>query len=313
MKSLSLCALAAIGLSMAGCRGYESEEPPVHVIRNMQTQEKGKAYRQDSTGLFPDGRMMRPPVPGTVAQGQLNLDTVLEDGLDEAGEISLKFPEAVKENGQLSPALVARGEARYKIYCSPCHGVELDGKGVIAEVGFDSNPRLPIPPPSFHDARLKTMPVGKIYAAIKNGVNDGNMGSYAGQIPVPDRWAIISYIRSQQKAKDPSVEAEGGVVMVVAKVDKASAEHGAQLYVAKGCNACHTTDGNKLVGPSFKGLYGRMETCMSGDVMADDSYLRESIKNPTAKVVMGYPPAMPVLPLTDLEVDSLVLFIQGLK
>ena len=312
MKRSLLC-LSLLG-ALTACRGYESEEPPIHLVPNMDTQEKGRAYREDTTGLFADGRMMRPPVPGTVAQGQLGEDHVLELGLDAAGEVTLKFPEALKENGQIPEALAARGQQRYKIYCSPCHGVELDGRGVIAQVGFDSNPRLTIPPPSFHDTRLKTMPVGKIYAAIKNGVNDGNMGSYAAQIPVRDRWAIISYIRQQQKAKDPALDPEGGVIVVVKAVDKASAEHGSQLYVAKGCNACHTLDGNKLVGPSFKGAFGKSEQLTGGgEVLVDAAYVTESIKQPAAKVVAGYPPAMPQLPLTDLEVESLVLFIESQK
>lgn len=300
-------------LALSGCRGYESQEPPINLIRNMETQEKGKAYRADTTGLFADGRIMRPPVPGTVAQGQLHDDVTLEDGLDAAGEATLKFPEALKQNGQLPAALAARGAARYGIYCAPCHGGQLDGKGTVAQVGNDSNPRLTIPPPSFHDARLKTMPVGKIYSAIKNGVNAGNMGSYAAQIPVADRWAIIAYIREQQKAKDPTVDPEGGVVLVVAAADKASPEHGSQLYAAKGCNACHTLDGNKLVGPTFKGLFGKTEQTSAGDVLVDAVYLTESIRQPNAKIVTGYPPAMPPMPLSDIEVESLVLFIESVK
>lgn len=315
--SSSLTRLSLFGLLGActalGCRGYESEEPPIHIVRNMDTQEKGKAYREDTSGLFADGRMMRPPVPGTVAQGQLGEDQLLEEGLDAEGQISLKFPDAVKEGGVLPDALTARGQARYDIYCSPCHGLGLDGQGEIAKVGFDSNPRLTIPPPSFHDARLKTMPVGQIYKAIKHGVNQGNMGSYAAQIPVRDRWAIISYIRAQQKLKDPTVEPEGGVLVVVQATDVASEVHGSQLYVAKGCNACHSLDGTKIVGPSFKGLYGGTRNTSAGDVVADVAYLTESIKEPQAKVLTGFPPVMPKLPLSDLEIESLSLYIQSLK
>lgn len=309
--------LAMAGLlgcsSLVGCRGYESEEPPIHLVRNMDTQEKGKAYREDTTGLFADGRMMRPPVPGTVAQGQLGEDILLEEGLDESGNVSLKFPEVVKEGGAIPAALAARGQARYDIFCTPCHGVGLDGQGPLAKVGFDSNPRLTIPPPSFHDDRLKKMPAGQIYAAIKNGVNQGNMGSYAAQIPVLDRWAIVAYVRAQQKLKDPSVEPEGGVVVVVAEADVASAEHGSQLFVAKGCNACHSLDGTRLVGPSFKGLFGESRATSAGDVVADAAYLTESIKEPNAKVVTGFPPVMPKLPLTDLEIESLSLYVQSVK
>lgn len=309
---LTLVGLLALSAAV-GCRGYESEEPPIHLVRNMDTQEKGKAYRQDTTGLFADGRMMRPPVPGTVAQGQLGDDLLLEDGVDEAGNPSLKFPDAVKEGGRIPESLTARGQARYDIYCTPCHGVGLDGQGPLAKVGFDSNPRLKIPPPSFHDDRLKKMPAGQIYAAIKNGVNQGNMGSYAAQIPVRDRWAIVAYVRAQQKLKDPSVEPEGGVVLVVAAADTASAEHGSQLYAAKGCNACHSLDGTRLVGPSFKGAWGTSRATSGGEVVADLAYVTESIKQPNAKVVDGYPPVMPAIALTDLEVESLALYIESLK
>lgn len=297
----------------AGCRGYESESPPVHLIRNMDTQEKFRAYREDSTGLFADGRAMRAPIEGTVAQGQLGTDLVLEEGLDEAGQPTLKFPDEVKENGVLGSALAARGRQRYDIYCATCHGVELDGKGVMAQTGFDSNPRLVVPPPSFHSKRLKNMPAGQIYHAIKYGVNDGNMGPYAAQVPVKDRWAIIAYIRSQQVAKDPNVDPEGGKVMVVAQVDTASVDHGSQLYEAKGCVTCHSTDGARLVGPTFQGLFGKTEATSEGEVTVDSAYLHESIKAPLAKIVNGYPPAMPQLQLTDLEIDSLVLFIESVK
>lgn len=309
---MGLAGLLALG-TLSACRGWESEEPPVHLIRNMDTQEKGKAYREDTTGLFADGRMMRPPVPGTVAQGQLADDDHLEEGLDDAGQVSLKFPDALKQGGRIPEALAARGESRYGIFCAPCHGGALDGAGALAKVGFDSNPRLSIPPPSFHDDRLKKMPAGQIYRAIKHGVNQGNMASYAAQIPVKDRWAIVAYIRAEQKKKDPTVEPEGGVLVVVQAADTASAVHGSQLYAAKGCNACHSLDGNKLVGPTFKGLFGSTRDTNAGEVVADMAYLAESMLQPNAKVVTGFPPVMPPLPLTDLEVESLSLYIQSLK
>lgn len=314
MSALMKIGSIVIGaLAFAGCRGYESESPPVHPVPNMDTQERGKAYRQDTTGLFADGRVSRAPVEGTVAVGQLGDDLRLDEGLDEEGLPSLKFPDAVKEDGQITDALRHRGQQRYAIYCAPCHGVDLDGKGVMTLPAYDSNTRLVVPPPSFLSKRLKNMPVGQMYTAIKYGVNDGNMGPYAAQIPVRDRWAIIAFIRQQQVAKDPNVDPEGGKVMVVAAVDTASAEHGSQLYEAKGCVTCHSLDGAKLVGPSFQGLVGRTEQTSDGEVVVDSAYLHESIKEPLAKVVNGYPPAMPKLVLTDIEIDSLVLFIESVK
>lgn len=300
-----LWAILLVVVAAAGCRGWESEKPPVHLIPNMDTQEKGKAYRADKTGLFQDGRMARLPIEGTVAVGQLADDAVLEDGVGPDGQPTLLYPATIKE--KMDETFRARGQTRYKTYCSPCHGVNADGKGPVASRG------LTVPPPSFLDARLKTMPVGKIYSAIKNGVNNGNMGSYAAQIQVEDRWAIISYIRQVQMAADPTVSEEGGENIVVAAASKSSADHGSQLYKAKGCNACHSLDGSRMVGPSFKGLLGRQEDTSAGKLVADKAYIVESIKQPAAKIVTGYPPAMPVIALTDIEVDSLVMFIEQQK
>jgi len=313
MRAHSLMLISTLVGALAGCRGQESKVPPIHLILNMDTQEKGKAYREDTSDVFADGRVMRAPVPGTVAIGQLGESDRLEAGLEDDGQITLKFPDEVKVGGALPATLAARGQLRYNIYCTPCHGSDLDGKGVMTQTGYDSNPRLIIPPPSFHSTRLKNMPVGQIYVAIKNGVNGGNMPSYAAQIPLMDRWAIIAYVRQQQKAKDATVEPEGGKIMVVAAADVASVDHGSQLYEAKGCAACHTLDGNRLVGPSFKGLFGKMENTTEGETMVDMAYLHESIREPAAKIVMGYPPAMPKLPLTDIEVDSLAMFIESQK
>lgn len=290
---------------LAGCRGGESDKPPVHFIPNMDTQEKGRPYRRDTSGLFADGRMMRTPIEGTVAQGQLNDDDVLYEGLApgaDGGTLAptQKFPTNVAFNDDV---VKNHGKLRYDIYCSPCHGVLGDGKGPTALKGG-----LMVPPPSFHDPRLKGLLVGKIYSAIKNGVNNGNMPSYAAQIPVDDRWAIIAYVRQMQGV--PPESGEGAPVVAEAKT--ASAEHGGLLYKAKGCNACHTLDGNKLVGPTWKGAYGRKEKLTDGtEVTVDDAYIKESIEKPNAKVVEGYPPAMPVLPLTPIEIDSLTLFIKA--
>jgi mono/diheme cytochrome c family protein len=302
-----------MALGMLGCRGCESSSPPVHLIRNMDTQEKGKAFRHDTSGLFQDGREMREPVEGTVALGQLEEDARLYEGLDEQGKPTKTFPDAVKTDGVLSDELRARGKLRFDIYCAPCHGVAGDGKGPVAGVALDGGPRLIVPPPAFSSDRLKGMVVGQMYAAIRSGVNAGNMPSYSAQIEVKDRWAVLAYVRKLQREADPTITDEGGEIMAVAKQSIASAEYGAQLYKAKTCNACHTIDGNKLVGPTFKGLYGKTESTSAGDVVVDDEYLKESMLNPMAKIVTGFPPAMPPLPLDDIEVKSLSLYIATLK
>lgn len=91
------------------------------------------------------------------------------------------------------------------------------------------------------------------------------------------------------------------------------AELGKKLYVSLGCNACHSLDGSKLVGPSFKGLYGASRDFTEGESSkADDNYLRESILNPNKRVVKGFVPAMPAFEgrLEDDELSGLIAFIK---
>ena len=82
-----------------------------------------------------------------------------------------------------------RGRERYDIFCSACHGLTGNGDGMIVRRGFRRAA-------SFNDDRLRQAPVGHFFDAITNGW--GAMPSYAAQIPVQDRWAIIAYIRALQ-------------------------------------------------------------------------------------------------------------------
>ncbi len=309
--TFKLAAFSAV-FALTGCRGWETEERPVHLIKNMDTQEKGKAYRRDTSGLFADGRMMRAPVEGTVAQGQLGEDLLWEEGLGEDGQPTKEFPATVKGEEAVEEQ-AARGQNRYQIYCAPCHGSALDGKGPVAGPALDGGPRLTLPPPDLHQERIaKDMVVGKIYSAIRNGVNDGNMPSYAAQIPVADRWAIVMYLKQAQLKKGSADQLEpGGAAPVI--VTEASVEAGEKLYKAKGCNACHSIDGSKIVGPTFKALWGKTEKTSGGEVTVDLAYVSESILNPMAKITEGYPPAMPPQQLSELEIKSVALFIESLK
>lgn len=89
---------------------------------------------------------------------------------------------------------------------------------------------------------------------------------------------------------------------------------GRKLYESKGCVACHSLDGKPGVGPTFKGLFGREENLEDGStVKTDEAYIIESIKQPTLKIVKGFSPVMPAMPLTDEEIKSLVEFIETVK
>jgi cytochrome c oxidase subunit 2 len=100
----------------------------------------------------------------------------------------------------------------------------------------------------------------------------------------------------------------------VCPVEVAAGE-GMKLSVSKGCVACHTTTGLRLVGPSWKDLWARDETTDKGSVKVDENYLRESILQPQAKVVTGYQPVMPTFAgqISDQEIDEIIAYIKSLK
>lgn len=98
----------------------------------------------------------------------------------------------------------------------------------------------------------------------------------------------------------------------------AKADVGAELLKIKGCVACHTTDGTPRVGPTFKGIFGRKKTVVTGgterDVVVDEEYIRKSIMEPMADVVKGFPPIMPPQKglITDEEIQQIIAYLKGL-
>jgi hypothetical protein len=133
--------------------------------------------------FFADQRSERPPVEGTVAQGELHEDTYFYTGKlgNNPGDY-MPFP--------VTMVVLERGRERYNIYCAPCHSELGDGNGFIPSRGFARKP------PSFHDPRLQKAPLGYFYDVISNGF--GIMSDYASQIPPRDRWTIVAYIRTLQ-------------------------------------------------------------------------------------------------------------------
>lgn len=94
------------------------------------------------------------------------------------------------------------------------------------------------------------------------------------------------------------------------------ADKGKALMAAKGCVACHSIDGTKMIGPSYKGIYGHDVKLADGStVKVDENYIRESIENPTAKIVEGFPPSMPPYKglMTEEEITQMIEFIKSLE
>lgn len=318
-----ISALLLISMVMLSCRGQLSDKPPVQPQQNMLDQERFNAMQENP--FFEDRRAMREPVEGTVARGQLRHDDALYEGVDEDGEY-------ISENPMdLTRSFLYRGKQQYEIYCQACHGGTGDGQGIIitGQYGY-------VPAPTFHREDSYNMPDGEIYSAIANGVR--NMPAYNTQIKVEDRWAIVAYVRALQASQNvPEAEMEQYDVdlaelqqiyqdereraeaLAEARAagadDEVSAERGERLYVQNACNACHSTDGTDLVGPTFAGLYGAEREFTDGtSQVADEDYIIESIVEPGALIVEGYDNVMAAYThLSESELQSLVEFIRSLS
>lgn len=171
LAGFALCALA-----LSGCDEL--------VRQDMANQPKNRP--ESPSDFFSDGRSVRPIIENTVARGSLEND-VYNVPKDFAG-----FPPAVKVNEKL----LQRGEDRYKIFCTPCHGLQGDGLGMIAARGMKH-------PPSYHIDRLRQAPNGYFYDVVSNGF--GAMYSYGDRIPPADRWAIVAYVRALQLSRAAKV------------------------------------------------------------------------------------------------------------
>jgi mono/diheme cytochrome c family protein len=154
----------------------------------MEDQPKYEPF--EASTFFDDGMSARPLVPHTVARGQLRADSHLYAGQVE-GRQAEEFPFAI------TAEVMARGQERYNIYCTPCHGYAGYGDGIVVQRGFS-------PPPSLHDERLRMAPVGHFFGVITNGF--GAMYSYADRIMPEDRWAIVAYVRALQLSQNATME-----------------------------------------------------------------------------------------------------------
>ena len=194
-----LLVLGAAGLVplaiIARDRATPSPRPRVQIIPDMDKQPKFRPQRGNP--LFADGRADRLPVPGTVARGEARADSLFYAGR-EHGAWAVKLPQPA------TPELLARGRERYRIYCSPCHGLSGYGDGMVAKRADRLQEGTWTPPASFHTDALRQRPVGQLFNVITRGVR--NMPAYGPQIPPADRWAIVAYLRALQRSQAAGVQ-----------------------------------------------------------------------------------------------------------
>ena len=201
---LAFVLLCVLVVSIAGLRydhgGRLSRRPPIEVFPDMDRQPKLRPQAHNS--FFPDQLSSQPLVAGTIARSKptaIDGKAVypFEDHPLNTGRIpgTTNYAETIPL--PVTEKLLRRGQERFQIYCAVCHGAAGDAKGVISKYGM-------VGMANFHDKRLVAMPDGEIYNTVTNGKN--LMGAYGAQIDMQDRWAIIAYVRSLQRARLATIE-----------------------------------------------------------------------------------------------------------
>ena len=163
------------GLTFAGCSQQMGNQPHVRPL--------------ESSPIFANDQSARPFVPGTVTSGYTRTNHRVEPPANfDANADALPFA--------LTGDVLRRGQERFNIYCSECHGQAGDGDGMVVQRGFSR-------PPSYYDPRLRQAPLGHFYDVMTNGY--GAMASYAMQVEPQDRWAIAAYIRTLQVSRSATI------------------------------------------------------------------------------------------------------------
>jgi mono/diheme cytochrome c family protein len=161
---LLACALVALG---AACSQQMADQPRCDPLR--------------PSAFFADGKCAQAPVEGTVARGSGARD-----------RLAAYDPQSDALPVPLTAALLARGRARFDIYCSPCHDRTGSGNGIVVQRGYTR-------PTSYHVERLRQAPLGHFVDVMTKGW--GAMPSYGRQVAPGDRWAIAAYIRALQRSQ----------------------------------------------------------------------------------------------------------------
>jgi cytochrome c5 len=175
LKKLMMLTTVAI-FAIAGCRQQMADQPHQRPL--------------EPSNFFDNGMASRPVEPGTVARaGRVQNEQRLNSKAD--GKLIDGFP------FEVTMEVLARGQERYEIFCSPCHDRLGNGQGMIVRRGFT-------PARSFHDPRLRDAPAGHFFQVMTQGF--GQMPSYANQLSEHDRWAVIAYIRALQLSRNARLD-----------------------------------------------------------------------------------------------------------
>lgn len=236
IRPVFLAALVAlVPLALAGCR------------QGMFDDAKYEPYEKST--LFPNESSARPIPAGTVARGLLADDRLLATGVGPAGTFAANpLP--------IDRRLLRRGRERYDVFCAPCHDRVGTGNGMIVRRGFTR-------PPSFHEDRLRQIPDGHVFDVVTRGF--GQMPSYAKQVSVEDRWAIVAYVRALQLSQDADLAALPADVRQVAEQALAGQPR-RPLGAVEGAEPVPDTTGDVPPAPAVEDFGAPVESPLETDL-----------------------------------------------
>lgn len=179
----AVCTLLVVVI--AGKRGSLSRRPPIELFPDMVRQPKLRPQTPDI--FFADGKSSREPIAGTISRE----DAHFEDKPVNTGRIPGTTNFIATIPVEVTQQLLARGQQRFNINCSPCHGEQGDGNGITRRIGAMAIVA------NLHDKIIVVQPDGQIFNTITYG-KPPNMGAYGANVTVEDRWAIVAYLRALQ-------------------------------------------------------------------------------------------------------------------
>ena len=190
--AILVVSIAAV-MGILGFRGSHFRKPSLYIFPDMEWQLKLRP--QKPNGFFTNGLSSQMHIPGTIPRGT-PLQTpsgpvyAFEDVPVNTGRITGTTNFIENNPLPVTAQLLQRGQQRFTINCSPCHGALADGNGITKKIGAMAIVA------NLHDKRIVEMTDGEIFYVITNGRN--NMGSYGANVEIRDRWAIIAYLRALQ-------------------------------------------------------------------------------------------------------------------
>jgi mono/diheme cytochrome c family protein len=182
---------AVVGI--LGFRGTHFRKPPLYIFPDMEWQLKLRPQKPNA--FFPNGLSSQLPVSGTIPRGTA-IQTAsgpvypYEDAPVNTGRINGTTNFVEINPLPITAELLRRGQQRFSINCSPCHGQLGEGNGITKKINAMAIVA------NLHDKRIVEMADGELFYVITNGRN--LMGAYGANVTVEDRWAVIAYLRALQ-------------------------------------------------------------------------------------------------------------------